>query len=524
LNYNSNILSTLLPIAHHEHPVIRQKAIVTLLNISVIADSAHKAYLQDCAAASGGILEQLLLLTQSTQTQDSELFSLALLKVFIGDPRENSANARFVSKLLPQSLYYALLRNMEYESSFAELRNDYNTADLVWNGAAREHFKQILEDELNSNIRPFSRELKERRISDVEWKYIVTRARELSIDYEDVLDEIYIRGKFIRHVLEGHEQFDFASLTDDLFERLITEENNENRALLLRYLLTAMTRGRCTAIEHVTYVTKYLLSPKHFSYTFAEEALMLLRTVTENPDIALQFYTEEGLTYLMYHLESIHHKYCLSEEADNIPKIVLCMLQLLSVLIKHPRISHTILASRNFFQCIVKSILINDINVINATVVLLRTLLESVGPISILTAKVDTSKLFETGIFEFIVRQMRLGCSESTAAFLKFYHNIQRFDRGGDDQSPSYLSYFLPMQFINILDKSNTAVSPTSIVGVASVTGTSKTGIELFTEAINQLSVATGPINPYMMWSNEHCDKMVFYIYNFLIRLDRARR
>jgi hypothetical protein len=76
------------------------------------------------------------------------------------------------------------------------------------------------------------------------------------------------------------------------------------------------------------------------------------------------------------------------------------------------------------------------------------------------------------------------------------------------------------MQFINILDKNNTAVSPTSIVGVASVTGTSKTGIELFTEAINQISVATGPINPYMMWSNEHCDKMVFPIYNFLIQLD----
>jgi hypothetical protein len=512
LNLNSALLSTLLPLAHHAHPLIRQKAASVVLNLHIDTGSPLRNYLHECVMANGELLEQLLMLTQPNRNIEADPYSLALLRAFCGQPNDhNNANARLLSRLLPQSLYFALLRHMEDETPFTEFLHDYDNPDLVWNETARNHLRNSIEEELIHYIRPFIRDIRERRINDVEWAYLVGRCRDFHIDYEDVLNEIIIRGKFVRFLCEtnDNQNVDYPTLTDDLYDRLVCEDTNVKRVKLLRYLLAAMTRGRCTAVQHVRYLTKHLLLPAHFSYLFAVELLSLLRTAVEHADMALQFINDDGIALVMYHLETIHHRYCLSEDVKEISQITLHILSLLTTVCRLSRARQIILSSRDYMHCIVKSILISDTAVINAAGTLVRNLLESIGPMSLITSRFDTSKLFETGIFEFIVRQLRLGCSESIASLLKHYHNVQRFDRGGDDQSSSYLSYFLPMQFVNLLEKHTNAVSPTSVVGVASATGTTKTGIELFTQAINQISVSTGPINPYMMWSNEHCDKMV---------------
>ncbi|KAL0484967.1 hypothetical protein AKO1_003796 [Acrasis kona] len=500
---NSFLFSTIIPLSYSFRFNIRQRATDLIIRLYFYATVNEKLYVHDCAAANGAVLEQLLILCTHTEIELHQM-SIALLSVFCGHLKvSHNPNLKLLSNLLPHNLFLTLLDRIKTSNAFQEVHHQFEEAHLIWNSNTKEHLIKELTSELTGKIRPCFLQIRSRPIGISEWNFLCDQVRDFHVDYSE-FNEVQSCGKYVRIVCRDVQQqvytgSDQIEICDGIFDQMVMLGDSEQDVNLRNKMIGYMTVLRGFTSKHITYLTKQMLSE-----SCSPDVLSALLNACRDVSLAKECDRSGGLGYLMIHLERINHEYALSQVDSHQVTIILLLLDLLSILVKLARVRSLILSDRSYFHCIVKTILIPDTLIVQRSLELIKDLMEGVGAASLIHSNFDRSQLYKSGIFEFVVRQMRLGCTETIATFLKQYHDIQ--DQQQEQPGSSYLGWFLPMQLVNLLNKKDNS-SITNKSGSAS-----KTGIELFTLAINQISTNLRPINPYMIWSTEHCDKMIQHV------------
>lgn len=129
-------------------------------------------------------------------------------------------------------------------------------------------------------------------------------------------------------------------------------------------------------------------------------------------------------------------------------------------------------------QAIVQVIpIIDNKAVTNQAVILLSQILNE--------NRIQQPLIYKTGLFHFLMLQMKYGCNQILALLLRQYHHIQ----SDNQKSKSYLEYFLPTPLIALLERQDDK------------------GAELFCDAMN-----TNASNTFLIWSSEHREKMIAHV------------
>lgn len=390
-------------------------------------------------------------------------------------------------KLFILATRFHAFREAGWSKMFTQMEQDWAVPTLIWNNETRLELKEKLAAEI-AEIQRLSALLKNR----VEWD-----AEDFHIHYS-CLDKELKAGPYYVHLLvqeldKNHDfkVYDPVPFMKDLYNCSVIEDNNERKRMILLAMRKVFARYSSEfngEFEHLPYLV-WLLSPHHCEIEWKEELLLLLKKLFSNPVNIKKFIALGGLPAVINHLclsHKVEYQKSPSELSDanregtsdivssegeeasqevrppiqdqmaNRHLIAINILALLEAICIFPR-SRKELASGDNFQYIVQTLLTDEINVANQVVILLSQIIDSNPFIH--------PYLYKTGVFIFLMRLLRGGCSDKVSSFLRTYHKLQAAGSEDENHPSSYLEYFLPSPLISVLNK--------------------ETGVENFTQAMN---------------------------------------
>lgn len=411
------------------------------------------------------VLRELELMIQVLQRGDNnemnELMNcIELIQLFSSSiqPDLGNENRAILSNVLPKQLC-ALLFSGGNRSDFIEaLSSNIRSSSLIWNDTTRNELFTFVVSE-TQYCEKWLNQLKQIPLDTFD--FLVNASSSISLEYKSLKNELQTGGLYIYALVEQIHRsksviFEIDGVViDELFEQVVvfSMENAEELTHILSsirvlYRHCAKSYLSTDLRRHVRIIC-HLLGQNSSKY-YLSALLKLFETlllVTSSPSSLLErFLAHKGDSHLFGHVKRIQADFIGTDNSIT-PLDKTALISILSIICRLcaviPRFTMKLLEDDDtYHSTIINSLLLKDLDVTDATLVFVEKWIESAKPFSL----EFESRLYQTGIFEFLLYNLKVGCTRTMAIFLSVFESKQ-------EGHESYLNRLLPSRITSLLYK-----------------------------------------------------------------------